>query len=239
MRGDGGHTVDGPAAPSPPPAARSAATGSADDNDMTRAPGAGAGPISVSVSRRVAVASSDGRRRGLSRAVTCPAVVPALGALSARGSREGSSGNAGGEQPMPGRGDGTGNPPNLDIRMSLTALSAPMAASICRGRTRLGGEVEPLPAASWRKTGDLTREFSIPEGVKFSDGEESTARPAVFSISRAAVSDSRNGRCRPAVKSAKALGPDTVEATASAPGRSAPRELAVLMMVPQKVLRLA
>jgi ABC-type transport system substrate-binding protein len=151
---------------------------------MTRAPaaGAGTGPVSVSVSRRVGTASSGGRRRGLSRAVACPAVVPAPGALSARGSREGSSGNAGGKQPMPGRGDGTGNPPNLDVRMSLTALSAPMAASVCRGRTRLGGEVESLPAASWRKTGDLTREFSIREGVKFSDGEESTARPAAFSI---------------------------------------------------------
>jgi hypothetical protein len=35
VRGDGGHMVDGPAAPSPPPAARSAATGSADDKETT------------------------------------------------------------------------------------------------------------------------------------------------------------------------------------------------------------
>jgi ABC-type transport system substrate-binding protein len=210
---------------------------------MTRAAAAGAraGPVSVSDSHRVATGSSGGRRRRPSRAVTRLAVIPALSALSACGSRKGSSGNAGGKQLILGWDDGTGNPPNLDIQMNLTALSAPMAANVYQGLTQPSGEgeVEPLLAASCRKTGDLTREFSIPEGVKFSDGEESTARPAVFSISRAAVSDSRNGRCRPAVKSAKALGPDTVEATASAPGRSAPRELAVLMMVPQKVLRLA
>jgi ABC-type transport system substrate-binding protein len=227
VRGDGGHTVDGPAAP----------------YDMTPAPpagaGAGAGPVSMPIAHRVATASSGGRGRRPSRAVTRLAVVPALGTLSACGSRKGSSGNAGGKQLMLGWDDGTGNPPNLDIQMNLTALSAPMAANVCQGLTQLSGEgeAEPLLAASWRKTGDLTWEFSIRKGVKFSDGEEFTAKSAAFSISQAAVNASQNGGYWPAIKSAKASSPDTAEVTASTPGRSVPRELAVSMMVPQRRLR--
>jgi ABC-type transport system substrate-binding protein len=206
---------------------------------MTRAAaaGAGAGPVSTSDSHRVATGSSGGRRRRPSRAVTRLAVIPAR-ALSACGSREGSSGNAGGKQLILGWDDGTGNPPNLDIQMNLTALSAPMAANVCQGLTQLSGEgeVEPLLAASWRKTCDLTWEFSIREGVEFSDGDEFTAKSAAFSISRAAVNSSQNGGYWPAIKSSKALSPGTVEVTTSTPGRSAPCELAVLMMVPQKAI---
>jgi peptide/nickel transport system substrate-binding protein len=131
--------------------------------------------------------------------VTRLAVIPALSALSACGSRKGSSGNAGGKQLILGWDDGTGNPPNLDIQMNLTALSAPMAANVYQGLTQPSGEgeVEPLPAASCRKTGDLTREFSIPEGVEFSDGDEFTAKSAAFSISRAVVNASQNGGTGP------------------------------------------
>jgi peptide/nickel transport system substrate-binding protein len=170
--------------------------------------------------------------------VTRLAVIPAPGALSARGSREGSSGNAGGKQPILGWDDATGNPPNLDIQMNLTALSAPMAANVCQGLTQLSGEgeAEPLLTASWRKTGDLTCEFSIRKGVEFSVGGEFTAKSAAFSISRAAVNSSQNEGYRPAIKSAKALSHGTVEVTTSSPSRSAPRELAVLMMVPQKAI---
>jgi peptide/nickel transport system substrate-binding protein len=167
--------------------------------------------------------------------VTRRVVIPAR---SACGSLKRSSSNAGGKQLILGWDDRTGNPPKLDIQMNLTAVSAPMAANVCEGLTQLSGEgeVEPLLAGSWRKTGDLTWEFRIRKGVEFSDGEEFTAKSAAFSISRAAVNASRNRGYWPAIKSSKALSSGTVEVTTSTPGGRAPRELAVLMKVPQQAI---
>jgi ABC-type transport system substrate-binding protein len=93
------------------------------------------------------------------------------------------------------RGRGRGRP-GFDVRLSSSCNGFVRPASseaVARGEV----ELEPLLAASWRKTGDLTWEFSIRKGVEFSGGDEFTAKSAAFSISRAAVNASQNGGTGP------------------------------------------
>ncbi|MFF6813897.1 ABC transporter substrate-binding protein [Streptomyces sp. NPDC012403] len=99
-----------------------------------------------------------------------------------------------------GRADGrtlrvvlTQEPPTLEpCEASLTGTGVVVRSNITEPlveRDPDSGELHPLLATGWERTGDRTWTFDTREGVTFQNGEPFTARDAAFSIDRAVNSD--------------------------------------------------
>ncbi|MGW0785167.1 ABC transporter substrate-binding protein [Streptomyces sp. NPDC002913] len=99
-----------------------------------------------------------------------------------------------------GRADGstlrvvlTQEPPTLEpCEASLTGTGVVVRSNITEPlveRDPTSGELNPLLATGWKRTGDRTWTFGIRSGVTFQNGAPFTAKDAAFSIDRAVNSD--------------------------------------------------
>lgn len=90
-------------------------------------------------------------------------------------------------------------------------------------RTGFDGRLEPLLATSWSRTGDLTWEFTLRDGVVFQDGTPFDANAAVASLNYLLGVEAPARSFNPtAIASAEAVGSNIVRITSVAPNALVP-----------------
>ena len=128
----------------------------------------------------------------MSRSFPRPAALALAGALLAAGCSAGSTASPGG---APGSPDAplriglTAEPANLDFtRTDGAAIPEALLVNVYEGLVALNqetGDIEPALAESWTVSPDgLVYDFTLREGVSFSNGEAFTADDVKFSIDR-------------------------------------------------------
>ncbi len=121
-----------------------------------------------------------------------PGILLLAGALLAAGCSAGSTASPGAAQGTPDaplRIGLTADPANLDFtRTDGAAIPEALLVNVYEGLVRLDqqtGEIEPALADSWTVSPDgLVYDFTLREGVRFSNGEAFTADDVKFSIER-------------------------------------------------------
>jgi peptide/nickel transport system substrate-binding protein len=128
----------------------------------------------------------------VTRSLLRPGVLLLAGALLAAGCSAGStasSGAAPGSPDAPLRIGLTAEPANLDFtRTDGAAIPEALLVNVYEGLVQLNqqtGEIEPALAESWTVSPDgLVYDFTLRDGVTFSNGEPFTAEDVKFSIER-------------------------------------------------------
>jgi peptide/nickel transport system substrate-binding protein len=128
----------------------------------------------------------------VTRSLLRPGVLLLAGALLAAGCSAGSTASPGvapGSPNAPLRIGLTAEPANLDFtRTDGAAIPEALLVNVYEGLVRLNqqtGEIEPALAESWTVSPDgLVYDFTLREGVTFSNGEAFTADDVKFSIER-------------------------------------------------------
>ncbi len=134
----------------------------------------------------------------MSRSIVRPAAVLLAGALLAAGCSAGSTASPGGAAPgdpdAPLRIGLTAEPANLDFtRTDGAAIPEALLVNVYEGLVTLNqanGDIEPALAETWTVSPDgLVYDFTLREGVTFSNGEAFTADDVKFSIERVLSED--------------------------------------------------
>lgn len=134
----------------------------------------------------------------MSRSIVRPAAVLLAGALLAAGCSAGSTASPGGDAPgdpdAPMRIGLTAEPANLDFtRTDGAAIPEALLVNVYEGLVTLNqanGDIEPALAETWTVSPDgLVYDFTLREGVTFSNGEAFTADDVKFSIERVLSED--------------------------------------------------
>lgn len=90
-------------------------------------------------------------------------------------------------------------------------------------RTGFDGKIEPILATSWTRTGDLTWEFTLRDGVTFHDGTPVDSAAVVASLSHLLTVEAPSRSFNATnIASVEATGPSTVVITSTAPNALIP-----------------
>ena len=167
----------------------------------------------------------------MTRTLLRPAVLLLAGALLAAGCSAGSTsapgGGGGGGAGAPLRIGLTAEPANLDFtRTDGAAIPEALLVNVYEGLVRLdqaSGEIEPLLAESWTVSPDgRTYDFTLRQGVTFSNGQPFTADDVKFSIERVRSADwtmsLKSGM--DVVQSVEVVSPTLARVVLSQPGNS-------------------